>query len=60
MSETRKRVKTPFDVIFDKKNGRPFWGRRFYVAAKVPFAGAVAFVVRAFMPDTDEQTVNDR
>lgn len=54
MSETRKRVKTPFDVIFDKKNGRPFWGRRFYVAAKVPFAGAVTFVVRAFMPDTDE------
>ena len=60
MSETRKRVKTAFDVIFDKKNGRPFWGSRFYVAAKVPFAGSVAFVVRAFMPDTDEQTVNDR
>jgi hypothetical protein len=26
----------------------------------VPFAGSVAFVVRAFMPDTEEQTINDR
>jgi hypothetical protein len=39
---------------FRQKNGRPFWGSRFYVAAKMPFAGSVAFVVRAFMPDTDE------
>ncbi len=59
MSETRKRVKTPFDVIFGKKRP-PLLGQPFFVAAKVPFAGSVAFVVRAFMPDTDEQTINDR
>jgi len=60
MSERRKRVKTPPNVTPDKKNDRPFWGSRFYVAAKMPFAGSVAFVVRAFMPDTDEQNVNAR
>jgi hypothetical protein len=50
MSETRKGVKAPppTNTGPDKEKRQPlFWGRRFNVAAKMPFEGSVAFVVGA-------------